>query len=42
MLVSSKHFAEGTGGYVKLGNGTGYTGKVVMADAVRFQQVGGD
>ncbi|MCL6518214.1 MAG: hypothetical protein K6T99_00100 [Armatimonadetes bacterium] len=36
VLVSSKPFATGTNGYVKVGNGTGESGKVVMADAVRF------
>jgi len=42
LLQSSKHFAAGTAGYVKLGNGTGATGKVVIADAVRYVQVSGD
>ncbi|HET6454427.1 MAG TPA: family 10 glycosylhydrolase [Armatimonadota bacterium] len=41
-ILSNKHFAIGTAGYVKLGNGTGSTGKIVVADAVRFQQVNGD
>jgi chitodextrinase len=42
LLQSSRHFATGTAGYVKLGNGTGATGKIVVADAVRFVQVSGD
>jgi uncharacterized lipoprotein YddW (UPF0748 family) len=42
LLLSNKHFAAGTAGYVKLGNGTGSTGKIVAADGVRFQQVNGD
>jgi len=41
-IISNKHFAIGTAGYVKLGNGTGSTGKVVVADGVRFQQINGD
>lgn len=36
LLVSSKPFLAGTGGYVKLGNGTGEASKVVLADAIRF------
>ena len=42
LIQSNRHFATGTGGYVKLGNGTGATGKIVVADAVRFLQVSGD
>jgi chitodextrinase len=42
LIQSSKHFAAGTSGYVRLGNGTGATGKIVVADAVRFLQVSGD
>ncbi len=42
LIQSNRHFAAGTAGYVKLGNGTGSTGKIVVADAVRFQQVSGD
>ncbi len=42
LLQSNRHFAAGTAGYVVLGNGTGATGKVVIADAVRFVQVSGD
>jgi len=33
-------FVQGTNGYVMLSNDTGYPGKVVMADAVRFTYVG--
>jgi len=36
LLVAAKPFAAGTAGYVKIGNGTGETSLVVMADAVRF------
>jgi len=39
VLVASKPFATGTNGYAKLGNGTGESGKVVIADAVRFMCV---
>jgi hypothetical protein len=39
-IASAKTFLEGTAGYVQLGNGTGETGKSVMADAVRFTYVG--
>jgi len=39
LLVSSKSFAAGTGGYVKLGDGTGESSKVVMADAIKFVKV---
>jgi chitodextrinase len=42
LLQSNRHFAAGTAGYVKLGNGTGATGKIVVADAVRFVQASGD
>jgi len=42
LLQSSRHFLSGTAGYVRLGNGTGATGKVVIADAVRFLQISGD
>jgi len=42
LIQSSKHFLAGTGGNVSLGNGTGATGKIVLADAVRFLQVSGD
>lgn len=40
LLVSNKPFLAGTNGYVKLGNGTGESGKVVMCDAVRLQYLG--
>lgn len=36
LIASKKQFAAGTTGYVKLGNGTAETSKVVMADAVKF------
>ncbi len=39
ILLTNKNFAAGTSGYIRLGNGTGSTGKVVIADGVRFQQV---
>jgi hypothetical protein len=42
LLLGNKSFAAGTAGYVRLGNGTGYTGKIVVADGVRFLQVSGD
>ncbi len=42
LIQSNRHFAAGTAGYVKLGNGTGATGSIVVADAVRFLQVSGD
>jgi hypothetical protein len=35
-LLTNKNFAVGTSGYVKLGNGTAETSKVVMADAVKW------
>ena len=34
LLVSGVPFAAGTNGYVRLGNGSGETGRVVIADAV--------
>lgn len=37
LLVSGAYFAAGTNEYVRLGNGSGETGLVVIADAVRFQ-----
>jgi len=42
VLVTNKHHVAGTSQAVKLSNGTGATGKVVVADAVRWMQVGGD
>ena len=38
-LITTKSFATGISGYAKLGNGTGETSKVVMADAVRWTKV---
>jgi len=35
-IASSKNFASGTGGYVRLSNNTGASGSVVIADAVQF------
>jgi uncharacterized lipoprotein YddW (UPF0748 family) len=39
LIISRKSFAAGTAGYVKLGNGTSESAKVIMADAVRFVNV---
>jgi hypothetical protein len=36
LVAAGRNFAAGTNGYVRLGNGTGESGKVVIADAVRF------
>jgi uncharacterized lipoprotein YddW (UPF0748 family) len=36
LLASRKHFAAGTNGFVRLSNSTGESGKVVIADAVRW------
>ena len=36
LLAAGKNFAAGTNGYVRLGNGTGESGRVVIADAVRL------
>jgi len=36
LLAADKPFAVGTNGYVQIANDTGESGKVVMADAVRF------
>jgi hypothetical protein len=36
LLASAEPLAAGTNGYVRIGNGTGETNKVVIADAVRF------
>jgi len=38
-LITTRSFATGTAGYVKLGNGTGESSKVVIADAVRWTKV---
>jgi len=35
-IAGGKYFAAGTSGYVQLANNTGSSGKVVIADAVRF------
>lgn len=40
LLAASLPFAPGTNGFVTLSNDTGYSGKVVLADAVRFDYVG--
>ena len=40
LLAAARPFPAGTNGYVRLANDTGYAGKVVMADAVRFAFVG--
>jgi len=40
LIGSELPFVQGTNGYVRLSNDTGYAGKVVMADAVRFTFVG--
>jgi uncharacterized lipoprotein YddW (UPF0748 family)/chitodextrinase len=42
LVQSNRHFATGTAGYVKLSNNTGSTGKVVVADAVKYVQTSGD
>jgi len=36
LLTAGKYFAAGAGGFVRIGNGTGETGKVVIADAVQW------
>ncbi|PYJ03506.1 MAG: hypothetical protein DME25_12050, partial [Verrucomicrobia bacterium] len=41
LIAAAKPFQAGTNGYVQLSNNTGYSGKVVLADAVRFVYVGG-
>lgn len=40
LLAAALPFASGTDGYVQLSNDTGYTGKVVLADGVRFSYLG--
>jgi len=42
VLLTGKSFQAGTASYLKLGNGTGATGKVVVADAVRFVETSGN
>ena len=39
LLTAAKPFVAGTSGYVKLGNGTGESSLVVVADALRFVKV---
>lgn len=39
LLASAKNFATGTNGYVRLSNDVGYSGKVVISDAVKFVYV---
>ena len=41
VYLGTKPFAAGTSGYVKLGNNTGESSKVVIADAVKFVYAGG-
>ena len=36
LIASEKKFGQGTAGFVQLANNTGESGKLVMADAVRF------
>jgi len=40
LIAGARPFLTGTAGYVKLGNGTSETSKVVIADAVRFVYAG--
>ena len=40
LLAAARPFQQGTNGYVRLSNDTGYSGKVVLADAVKFSFVG--
>jgi len=40
LIAAARPFQAGTNGYVRLSNDTGYIGKVVLADAVRFVYVG--
>ncbi|GEM_PF-948169 len=42
LLLANKRFEVGTAGYLKLSNNTGSTGKIVVADGARFQQVSCD
>lgn len=39
-IATARPFAAGTNGFVRLSNDTGFSGKVVMADGVRFTFVG--
>lgn len=38
LLLGNKHFVAGTSCYLKLGNGTGATGYIVVADGARFSK----
>jgi hypothetical protein len=40
LIAPATPFQQGTNGYVVLSNDTGYSGKVVLADAVRFTLIG--
>lgn len=40
IIATARPFAAGTNGFVQLSNDTGFAGKVVMADGVRFTFVG--
>jgi hypothetical protein len=40
LIAGARPFQSGTNGYAQLSNDTGYSGKVVMADGVRFKYVG--
>lgn len=40
LLAAARLFTVGTNGYVRLSNDTGYSGRVVLADAVRFDYLG--
>lgn len=40
LLAAARPFQSGTNGCVRLSNDTGYSGKVVLADAVKFSFVG--
>jgi hypothetical protein len=39
LIAPARPFQKGTNGYINLSNDTGYSGKVVLADAVRFTLV---
>jgi sugar lactone lactonase YvrE len=41
LLAAAKYFGAGTNGFVRMGNGTGETNKIVIADAVQFIYSGG-
>ena len=40
VIAAARPFAQGTNGYASVSNNTGYSGSVVLADAVRFSFVG--